>query len=95
MSFGRLQQMANGHIANARGLPAIDYGIFLTVHGAPVTVLKMLSIIHTGHFTRDICLLTHLTLATLQPHANDHVVRRRGFEGKAVIASWTENRGGL
>lgn len=68
MSFGRLQQMANGHIANARGLPAIDYGIFLTVHGAPVTVLKMLSIIHTGHFTRDICLLTHLTLAIPYSH---------------------------
>ncbi|HHS7556385.1 TPA: hypothetical protein ACTPQ1_004677 [Salmonella enterica] len=63
MSFGRLQQMANSHIANAAGLPAIDYGVFLTVRNAPVTVLKMLSIIHTGHFVRDMCLITHLTLA--------------------------------
>ncbi|QVW55141.1 hypothetical protein pEaSNUABM29_00097 [Erwinia phage pEa_SNUABM_29] len=63
MSFGRLQQMANSHIANAAGLPAIDYGVFLTVKGAPVTVLKMLSIIHAGHFIKDICLLSHLTLA--------------------------------
>lgn len=63
MSFGRLQKIANTHISQAAGLPAIDYGAFITVRGAPLTVLKIISLIHSSNFVNDMATLTHLTVA--------------------------------
>ena len=38
MSFGRLQNIANVHIAQAAGLPAIDYVPLITVRGVTIDV---------------------------------------------------------
>lgn len=62
MSFGRLQNIANVHIAQAAGLPAIEYVPIITVRGTVISVFKTLSIIHASNFAQDLTTITHLTV---------------------------------
>ncbi|QVW55945.1 hypothetical protein pEaSNUABM10_00082 [Erwinia phage pEa_SNUABM_10] len=62
MAYGRFQQIVNYHIAQAAGLPPVEYNAVVTVKGIPLTVIRVHSLIHSGNFFEDITTLTHLTL---------------------------------
>ena len=62
MSFGRLQNIANVHIAQAAGLPAIEYVPIITVRGTVISVFKTLSIIHASNVAQDLTTISHLTV---------------------------------
>ena len=58
----RFQKIVNEHIAQATGLPAINYDAIVTVKGKPITVIKVHSVINSGNFLNDLTGLIHMTI---------------------------------
>lgn len=58
----RFQKIVNAHIAQAVGMPAINYDAVVTVKGKPLTIIKVHSVIHSGNFLNDLTGLVHMTV---------------------------------
>ncbi|QVW55607.1 hypothetical protein pEaSNUABM9_00011 [Erwinia phage pEa_SNUABM_9] len=58
----RFQKIVNTHIAQAIGMPALNYDAIVTVKGKPLTIIKVHSVINSGNFANDMTGLIHMTI---------------------------------